>query len=79
MQCMGTVPMAWKDENKSLVCTKQSQGLSLLQMSAALRAQVMVLLNSVFLVHLETAQQQAAGLAHLPEGRTASPKCWAGV
>lgn len=54
MQSVGTVPMAWKDENKSLVCTRQCRGLSLLPMSAALRAQVTVLLNSVLLVHLKT-------------------------
>lgn len=68
---LGTVPMAWKDENKSLICTRQSQGLSLLLMRAALRPQVMVLLNPVFLVHLKTPRQQAAGLTHLPECRTA--------
>lgn len=46
------VPMPWNNENKSLVCTTQRRRLSPLLMSAMQRAQVMVLLNSVHLVHL---------------------------
>lgn len=63
MQSVGTVPMAWKDENTLLVCTRQCQGLSLLPMSAALRAQVTVLLNSVLLVHLKTPHRLQDGIA----------------
>lgn len=58
--------------SKQVVSMHQAEPrLSLLLMSAALRAQVMVLLNPVLLVHLITPHQQAAGLTHLPESRTA--------
>lgn len=45
--------------------------LSLLLMSAALRAQAMVLLNPVLLVLLKTPHQQAVRLTLMPESRAA--------
>lgn len=57
------VPMPWNDENKSLICTTQCRRLSPLLMNAVQRAQVMVLLNSVCLVHLWNTTPKCS-LAH---------------